>query len=59
MAVVPDSSDRWNAAIVAEGRGTPGLSLAIAGSSHLVIVLLKIPATTCGVRINESTPETL
>src|SRR3954466_3816086 len=42
--VVPDSSERWTTVMVPLGRSVPALSLAIAGSFHLVILPWKMSA---------------
>ncbi len=57
--VVPDSSERWNAWIVVSGSLTPGFSLAIAGSFHLVIFESKILARVEASSTRPSTPSSL
>ena len=59
FSVVPDSSERWTGLMVALGRSASGLSAAIAGSSHLVILPAKMPARVSGERFSASTPSTL
>src|SRR3954453_4110774 len=43
--VVPDSSERWTTVMLASGRFVPGLSFAIAGSFHFLILPRKMSAT--------------
>ena len=43
--VVPDESERWTTVMSVLGSETPLLSLAIAGSFHLVIFLRKMSAS--------------
>src|SRR6476661_3841399 len=59
FSVVPESSARCTAWTPVAGRVTPGLTAAIAGSFQVVMVPAKMPAITSGVRVSESTPETL
>jgi hypothetical protein len=59
FSVVPDSSERLTGVIARSGRGTPGLSAAIAGSFQVVICWSKIPARTAGERFSSSTPSRL
>src|SRR5512138_1938543 len=46
MLVVPLPSERWTTMIGVAGRATPGLSSAILGSFHLVILPRKMSATS-------------
>src|SRR5690348_10090664 len=59
FSVVPDSSERKNTLIGSAGSVTPELMAAIALSSQLVILPLKILAVTSGVRTSLSSPLTL
>src|SRR3954447_22461550 len=59
FSVVPDSSERKKTVIGALGRVTPGLILAIAGSSQVLIVPLKILASTSAFMVSLSTPSRL
>src|SRR5665647_1945128 len=59
LSVVPDSSERKKTLMASDGRVTPGLIAAIAGSFQVVMTPLKILAVTAGVRISLSTPLTL
>src|ERR1700712_1431686 len=59
FSVVPDSSERKKTVIGALGRVTPELSLAIAGSSQVLMVPLKILASTSAFIVSLSTPSTL
>src|SRR4051794_31961176 len=58
-SVVPDSSERKNTVIGSLGRVTPGFSLAIAGSSQVLTVPLKILARSSASTVSLSTPSTL
>ena len=44
-AVAPEPSERTTGAICRAGRFRPGLSALIAGAFHIVILLVKMPAT--------------
>src|SRR5205814_2198077 len=58
--VVPDPSDRWTTVMSAAGRLTPAFSFAIAASFHLVILPMKMSASTGPVNFNRAlTPEML
>ena len=61
MKVVPEPSERWTTAIACDGSLAFGLSLAIAGSSHLVISPSKILASVSpsSVRSPDLTPSRL
>ena len=59
FSVVPDSSERKNTLIGVLGSVASGLTLAIAGSFHVVILPLKMLAMTSGVSTSLSTPLTL
>src|SRR3954453_21426039 len=59
FSVVPDSSERKKTVIGSLGSVTPGLILAIAGSFHVLIVPLKILASTSAFMVSLSTPSTL
>src|SRR6476619_211050 len=50
FSVVPDSSDRKNTEILLLGRFAPGFSSAIAEAFQVVILPVKIWASTSGVR---------
>ena len=45
-AVAPEPSERTTGMIRIAGRFRPGLSVSIAGSFHMVILLVKMPAMT-------------
>ena len=51
--VVPESSERCTGVIFVAGRVTPGLSTAMAGSSHDVILPSKICAIVSGVMLSD------
>src|SRR5690348_302781 len=59
FSVVPDSSERKNTLIGSLGRVVPGLAAAMALSFQVVILPLKMPAVTSGVRTSLSRPLTL
>ena len=59
FSVVPDSSERKNTEIGADGSVTPGFSAAIAGSFQVLMVPWKILAAVGPSRISLSTPSTL
>ena len=43
--VVPEESERWTTVMLVLGRLMPGLSALIAGSSQVLILPMKMPAT--------------
>ncbi len=55
FSVVPDSSERWTGVIARSGSVVPGLSAAISGASHRVMVPLKMPAIVAGARLSSAT----
>src|ERR1044072_1615870 len=57
--VVPDSSERFTGVICVLGSLASGLSALILGSSHLVILRLKMPPTVAGESWRSSTPSSL
>src|SRR4249919_2259731 len=59
FSVVPDSSERKNTVMFALGSLAPELSLAILGSFHVLMVPLKISASTSAFSTSLSTPSTL
>src|ERR1700754_2724696 len=59
LSVVPESSERWKGWIAVAGSLASGLSLAMAGSFHLVIFELKIFARVGASSVRLSTPGTL
>src|SRR6478752_2565101 len=59
FSVVPDSAERKETLLAVAGSVTPGLTLAMAGSFHVVIWPRKILAGTSGVRMSLSTPFSL
>src|SRR3569833_1163085 len=56
LSVVPESSDRSSGLICVEGSFSPELSLAIAGSFHVLILPAKMPAIVLGASWRPSTP---
>src|ERR1700728_974089 len=59
FCVVPEESERTASVIAVLGRVTPGLSAAICGAFHLVIVPWKIPAMAAGSSFRLVTPDRL
>src|SRR4029450_6263092 len=59
LLVVPEPSERCATVIDVSGRLTPGLSLAIAGSFHFMILAWKMLASVSGLSCNLSTPDRL
>src|SRR4029453_5731456 len=59
LLVVPEPWKRWATVIDVSGRVTPWLSLAIAGSFHLVIFAWKMLASVSGLSSRFSTPARL
>ena len=59
FSVVPDSSERKKTVILSPGRVAPEFSLAIFGSFQVVMVPLKISASTSALSTSLSTPSTL
>src|SRR5262245_45317888 len=59
LSVVPDSSERWTDWIAVDGSVADGLSALILASSHLVILLAKMPARVSGENWRPSTPSRL
>src|SRR5579875_1428239 len=57
--VSPEESTRWIGATLRLGRCTPGLSLAMAESSQLVIEPVYIPSRTAPLSLRFLTPGTL
>ena len=57
--VVPDESERWAMVIAVLGSLTPGLSAAIAGSFHLLILPWKMSAMTGADSFRLLTPDRL
>jgi hypothetical protein len=56
FVVVPESSERCTAVIAVPGSWASGLSATRAGSFHVVMAPLKMPATVAGERLSSSTP---
>lgn len=59
LFVVPESSERCTAVMLASGRVAPALVAAIFGSFHLVILPAKMPATVSASSLRSFTPSTL
>src|SRR3954467_9711016 len=59
FCVVPDPSERWATVIFVAGNFTPGLSAAMAGSFHVLMVREKILAIVSAESWSLSTPDTL